>query len=150
MRLSFTLFLFFTVNFLSYAQNFGISGNITDAATGEPIIGAAVSAGEGKAIATDLDGNYKLKLIPGDYVVKVTYVGYPSTEKKITVADKWVTLNFNLETKVLRYCNCKKNTGCFFQHPNSKNSRATRNTRFAIVTQFHTGCICYTARWWRW
>jgi hypothetical protein len=102
MRLSFTLFLFFTINFLSYAQNFGISGNITDAATGEPIIGAAVSAGEGKAIATDLDGNYKLKLIPGDYVVKVTYVGYPSTEKKVTVADKWVTLNFTMETKVLR------------------------------------------------
>ncbi|MFN7690701.1 MAG: carboxypeptidase-like regulatory domain-containing protein, partial [Bacteroidota bacterium] len=102
MRLSFSLFLFFTFNFLSHAQNFGISGNITDAATGEPIIGAAVSTGEGKAIATDLDGNYKLKLGPGDYVVKVTYVGYPSTEKKVTVVDKWVTLNFTMETKVLR------------------------------------------------
>jgi hypothetical protein len=53
-------------------------------------------------VATDLDGNYKLALEPGDYDVKITYVGYPPQEKKVTIADKFVTVTFSMETKVLR------------------------------------------------
>ena len=65
MRLSLTFYLIFTFVFIAKAQKSGITGIVTDAATGEPIIGAAVSASSGKAAATDLDGNYKLELDAG-------------------------------------------------------------------------------------
>ena len=102
MRFLFTFLSILTFNFLAFAQSGGITGTITDAATGEPIIGAAVTASATKAVATDLDGNFKLALEPGEYDIKITYVGYPPQEKKVTVADKYVKLSFAMETKVLR------------------------------------------------
>lgn len=102
MKLLITCITVIMFNVLALAQSGGITGTVTDAATGEPIIGAAVSASNGKAVATDLDGNFKLPLDAGDYDIKITYVGYPSQEKKVTVADKFVSLTFAMETKVLK------------------------------------------------
>lgn len=85
-----------------FAQNGGLSGTVLDAATGEPIIGGAISISNGKAVATDIDGNYKISLESGDYTVKITYVGYPTQEKKVTISDKFVSLPFLMETTVLR------------------------------------------------
>ena len=93
--------LLFSTTF-AFAQKSGVKGILTDAITGEPLIGATVSAGNAKAVATDLDGNYFLKLEDGDYTITISYVGYNPIEKKVTIKGNTVTLNSPLETKVLQ------------------------------------------------
>jgi hypothetical protein len=99
-RITFCVFLLFSISV--FAQKSGIKGILTDAITGEPLIGATVSAGNAKAVATDLDGNYFLKLEDGDYTITISYVGYNPIEKKVTIKGNTVTLNSPLETKVLQ------------------------------------------------
>jgi hypothetical protein len=94
-------FILFSTTFV-FAQKSGIKGTLTDAITGEPLIGATVSAGNAKAAATDLDGNYFLKLDDGDYTITISYVGYKPIEKKVSIKGNTVTLNSPLETKVLQ------------------------------------------------
>lgn len=68
-----------------YAQNRTLSGTVTDAASGEALIGVNVT-GKGTTIGTvtDIDGKYTLEL-PKDVTVLVfTYVGYTNLEKAIT------------------------------------------------------------------
>ncbi len=63
------------------AQNISVSGTVTDADTGEALIGVTVQV-KGKTIgtSTDLDGNYTLS-VPADAALTFTYVGYnPITE----------------------------------------------------------------------
>lgn len=72
----------------SFAQGTGtIVGQITDKATGEPIIGAAVKIfGTTKGISTNVDGRYALTgLLTGKYTLEVFYIGYST--KKITEVD---------------------------------------------------------------
>lgn len=55
-----------------------LNGVIKDKVTGEPLIGATIQLiGSYKAAVTDLDGKYEIKDIrPGDYNIKITYIGY--------------------------------------------------------------------------
>ncbi|MCH5217362.1 MAG: TonB-dependent receptor [Muribaculaceae bacterium] len=74
-----------------------VSGVVTDAADGEPLIGATVMVKEkpGTGVATDLDGNYTLDVAPGQTLV-VSYVGYKAAEKK--VAAGVTKIDFALES----------------------------------------------------
>lgn len=56
----------------------GLRGRITDARTGEGLIEATIKlvAGGKKSALTDVDGNYKLKLPPGTYDLRVFYELY--------------------------------------------------------------------------
>jgi hypothetical protein len=95
--LIFTLFLFLN---LSFAQNGTLKGTVTDAETGETLIGATVLIqGTTKGTVTDIDGNFTLKEItPGSYNLVISYVSY---EQMIVRADigKGSTkeLNFTLK-----------------------------------------------------
>lgn len=79
-----------------------LSGKVTDAATGEPLIGAniiVVNSNQGGA--SDIEGQYYvLNITPGTYDVKVSYVGYAS--KTLTgvriVAGITYDLNIQLTT----------------------------------------------------
>lgn len=57
-----------------------LAGKITDAQTGEPLIGAnVIIENTNLGAATDIDGNYFiLNITPGTYNVKFSYVGYSS------------------------------------------------------------------------
>jgi outer membrane receptor protein involved in Fe transport len=57
-----------------------LAGKITDAQTGEPLIGAnVIIMNSNLGAATDIDGNYFiLNITPGTYDVKISYVGYSS------------------------------------------------------------------------
>ncbi|WP_250630300.1 TonB-dependent receptor [Rhodoflexus caldus] len=60
------------------AQQLGtIKGTVKDAATKEAIIGAnIVIDGTATGSSTDLDGNFSIKIAPGSYNLKISYVSY--------------------------------------------------------------------------
>ena len=64
---------------VALAQNTGkLSGRVTDAETGDPLIGANVFLADiQRGAATDIDGNYTILGIPvGEYAVQYSYTGY--------------------------------------------------------------------------
>ncbi len=63
---------------VGFAQTATLSGTIYDDETGETLPGATVFlVGTYKGASTDMNGEYKIEDIkPGDYSVKVTFIGY--------------------------------------------------------------------------
>jgi iron complex outermembrane receptor protein len=84
-------FLLFSTSL--FAQ-FKISGVVTDAATGDKLIGANVYlTGTSWGTATDANGEYSITVDAGSYTITCSYIGYTKIEKDIDVhAD--MTLNF--------------------------------------------------------
>ena len=62
----------------SFGQNGKLEGTIIDKETNETLPGATVILiGTYKGASTDMDGHYVIEDIkPGDYAVKITYIGY--------------------------------------------------------------------------
>ena len=61
-----------------------ITGKVTDAVTGEGLIGATVSVkGTAQGVATDFDGNYKITLLDGSNELVFSYTGYTNQTIKI-------------------------------------------------------------------
>lgn len=83
------------------AQKTKLSGTISDASTGETLIGANIIYAEGKGVITDFNGNYSLEIDPGEYTITVSFVGYLSQEKLVKVGNANLTLDFQLKTMVL-------------------------------------------------
>ncbi len=75
--------LLFTASF-SYGQQFTLKGQIVDETTKEPLTGAYVHFDDIKGGAiTDAFGYYAINGInPGQYKLKVKYIGYTEYEKK--------------------------------------------------------------------
>lgn len=86
---------------LLFAQKVMIRGVVTDANSGETLIGATIMYGEGKGVVTDMDGRYYLKVEPGTYKLKISYVGYLPVEMEVTVGKVEITQNFALKTPTL-------------------------------------------------
>lgn len=82
-----------------------ISGTVVDPATEFPVIGASVLViGTTRGAATDVDGRFTIDdLRPGDYTVRVSFVGYQTKEfTGIGVVDgETTTLEIDLEEAVL-------------------------------------------------
>ena len=82
-----------------------IAGTIVDPATDFPIITASVLViGTTRGAATVVDGKYRIEgLRPGDYTLRVSYVGYQTKEfTGIAVVDgQTTTLDIELEEAVL-------------------------------------------------
>jgi hypothetical protein len=73
-----------------------IAGKVTDAQTGEPIVGVnVVVEGTYLGAATDFDGNYTIiNVPPGVYRVKASAIGYK------TVVKENVRVSIDLTTRV--------------------------------------------------
>ena len=77
-----------------------ISGYIKDAKNGEELIGAAVIVKDyQKGVVTNLYGFYSLSLIPGNYVLVFSYVGYEQKEVQITL-DRNLVINIELTEQI--------------------------------------------------
>ena len=80
-------------------QNSSISGMITDSANNALLIGAnVILQGTSLGAATDKDGMYSIKNIPGgDYVLQISYIGYITESIKIKFENnKHLIQNFRL------------------------------------------------------
>lgn len=85
-------FLLITLfSFQAIAQNGFITGKVTDYKTKEVLLGVSVGTDVGKGTATDLDGNYKIEIEPGTYLLTFKYVGYTTETKKVIVLPSEVT-----------------------------------------------------------
>lgn len=66
------------------AQTVSVSGTVTDANTGEEVIGATVKVkGASAGTITDAMGNYKISVSSGS-TLEVSYVGYQTKQVKVT------------------------------------------------------------------
>jgi hypothetical protein len=99
---AFALFLSFKTNAQVFTQT--IRGSVTDAATGEPLIGATIqvldlsgSVGD----VTDVDGNYSLEKIPvGRHSIQCSYIGYETKVAMLLLnSAKEGNLNFTLSVQ---------------------------------------------------
>lgn len=92
---------FLFLSFFSAGQNnFTISGEITDAETGETLPGVVVKATPiNRAAVSNTYGFYSLTLPKGEHTVEVSFTGFTTLSRKITL-DKDVRLNFSLQPEV--------------------------------------------------
>lgn len=77
-RRLFTQIILLAATTIAFAQS-TLTGRITDARTGEPLIGASVivKSEKGKGVVTDIDGNFTLQTnVEAPLTLKAEYVGY--------------------------------------------------------------------------
>ncbi len=86
---------------LVLAQN-TVSGKITDAMDGSPLIGATIYITElNTGTITDFDGNYSFSFKDGTYTMKASFAGYTGQTVEITVSgDQSLTQDFVLVSGV--------------------------------------------------
>lgn len=101
MRKQILLFCLLFSAALAYAQDVRISGVVTSADDGEPLIGAtvAVKGNSAVGVATDFDGNYTIT-VPAGTTLQYTYVGHEAQERKVT-KDATVNVMLSAESHVL-------------------------------------------------
>ena len=92
------------------AQNGSISGTVLDASSNDPLIAANVTVSsealtETTGSATDANGQYTIaNLPPGEYSVKVNYIGYETKEETITLnSGQSLNLDFKLALSAIEY-----------------------------------------------
>lgn len=95
------LFFLLLASWGIFAQQQKVSGSVTDNATDELLIGVNIIYGPGKGTITDMNGNYLLKLDPGEYDLEISYVGYEKKVRHITLTDKTLFVDFSLKNITL-------------------------------------------------
>lgn len=79
-KLIFTLLMCVTGAGISFAQtSVKVSGTVTSAEDGLPLVGVTVIAGPGVGVSTSIDGEYSIEVAPGTKLV-YTSIGYLDTE----------------------------------------------------------------------
>ncbi len=117
------ILLFFAFACISWATGQStVSGTVTDAETGDPLIGATVMAkGTEVGAVTDIDGKFSLKVPEGANTLEVLYTGFATQEISI---DGQSTINVQMkegvdieEVVVIGYATQKKSnvTGAISQ-----------------------------------
>ena len=83
------LFSFFSS--VIYAQNGAVVGKITDSDNGLPLPGAnIILKGTDYGTISDVSGNFVLpNVIPSDYTLIITYIGYSDIEKELNQLQYW-------------------------------------------------------------
>jgi len=75
-----------------------VSGTVTDAKSGETLIGATVIAkASNKGVTTDFNGQYELRLDKGTHQLMFSYIGYDDVPKAITIdSEERITLDVKM------------------------------------------------------
>ncbi|MBQ2919056.1 MAG: SusC/RagA family TonB-linked outer membrane protein [Bacteroidales bacterium] len=68
------------ISSVAFAQKLTVTGNVTDASNGEPVIGGTVhEKGTMNGVTTDIDGNYSIS-VPKNAILVFSSIGYQTTE----------------------------------------------------------------------
>lgn len=86
-------------SFMFAQKNAIISGKVIDKLTGETVIGATVNIeGTSAGSVTDIEGNFKLTVVPGSYTLTIRYVGYDAGSVKVDAkANQVTTVEYAME-----------------------------------------------------
>jgi hypothetical protein len=97
-KLLFFLIVFTGLGLNVLAQNNGLlTGVVKDAETNEALVGVSLYVEQLQAgTSTDAKGHYQLSLPIGEHLLRVSYVGYTTVEKRISISSKPHTLNLKL------------------------------------------------------
>jgi len=88
------------LTFSLHAQQANLTGQVTDAVTSEPVMGATIQWG-GTGTVTDFDGNYQLDIPFGTHQLEISYIGYSTFVQSVTVdSDKDMELDFQLTEEI--------------------------------------------------
>lgn len=83
------------------AQEAVIKGKITDSKTRETLIGVNVVLSDNTGVASDIDGNYELKITEGQHTITYRFIGYTSQTRTVTAkAGETITLDVQLEPAI--------------------------------------------------
>ena len=97
------IFIFFlAISSVVFAQTKSITGTINDA-FGQPLPGVNILLkGTTIGVTSDMDGNYTLaNLENGDFTIEVSYVGFKTFTKLITIQNENVTVDVALNEDVM-------------------------------------------------
>ena len=86
---------------MSYSQSSGnvtVSGTITSADDGEPLIGVSVVSDSFQGVTSSIDGTYTIE-VKGGSVLTFSYLGFKSVEYKVPSNNKTVTYNLSMESE---------------------------------------------------
>src|SRR5699024_9962690 len=82
----------------AYAQDKMVSGTVTDAQTGDPLVGANIlEVGTSNGTATDVDGHFSLQVEDMQDTLRFSYIGY---QAKTVVIKSRNSINVELEPTV--------------------------------------------------
>lgn len=85
---SFLTILLFSLSALAQSGNYYITGKVINAVTTMPMQAASVFAeNTTMGTATDINGNFTLRLPNGGYGLVITFTGYETVSRRITTAD---------------------------------------------------------------
>lgn len=88
---------FLTITFSTFSQTSVVKGHVTDAESGDALIGALVQFSSEFRAKTDVDGNYIIENVPyGKYTVTVSMATYEPQTISVTVSSEAQTENFVL------------------------------------------------------
>jgi len=94
MKQLYLLFFVFILSTFVNAQKANVAGKVTDSKTKEALVGVTVIAEEKMVVVTDINGEFKLDLDAGEYIVVFKYIGYAAQKFKLKLtAGEKRTLN---------------------------------------------------------
>ena len=80
-KLFLILIAILTCGISAWSQNRTITGTVTSADNGDPLVGATVMAlGTNKGVATDVDGRYSITIPAKAKTLRFSYVGMSSVD----------------------------------------------------------------------
>ena len=103
-RLGITILMLVGMSTFLFAQQGSISGRVTDADTGDPLVGANVLiVGTNLGAATYINGEYSISAVPsGAQRLNANYIGYASSSSNVDIAaDGSATADFGLTVAAL-------------------------------------------------
>lgn len=102
MRKYLLLCIFTALSILQVFSQKGIlSGTVSDDISGESIIGVNIVYNKGLGVVSDVNGNYTVQLPYGNYQLAISYVGYITENKEVTISAKPVKLDIKLQIVTL-------------------------------------------------
>ena len=98
-KITFLFLCLFLLTLSAFAQQFGqIVGVVKDAESSTTLIGVSLYEEQLQlGTTTDERGRYELSLPIGEHSLRISYIGYTTVYKKVTVGTKPLTLNIKLQ-----------------------------------------------------
>jgi hypothetical protein len=94
-------FLFFSFT-IQAADKGTIKGTVSDASTGELLIGVNIGYAPGKGVISDENGAFEIQLDYGEYDLQFSYVGFGSTTKKVKLNKAEYLMDVKLSPEILK------------------------------------------------